>query len=379
MYLPAGWFVDRFDRRRLMFVSQAGRLAALTLLVCALGFDWQVAVLLLIVTALCEGTFQVLYNASEITAVQRVVNSTERLPSALAKNEAGIHLALMAGKPLGGFLFGCNKAYPYYASMLTTIWSIFALLVMGEKNYQPRDESKPLEKTPRTRPKISFASGIKVVLLSPFLRTVVVVCAMGNFFFQVALLSLVVLAEQQHMPSAEIGLLLATSGIGGLAGSILAPIAGKRVRREWNIILCVTAWLLLTFVIAVSAEPVTGLIAWGCLSVTGAFLNVAIMAHQAQRVPEHMLGRVMGITRFLTSGAVPFGALSAGYIITELQPYAAAWLVFSMIAFTASAVPFLLRPRKLLPNKVVDWLKERLARTMTTGHHSGEEIRAARA
>ncbi|MGH3392491.1 MAG: MFS transporter, partial [Actinomadura sp.] len=173
MYLPAGWFVDRFDRRRLMFVSQAGRLAALTLLVCALGLGWRVAALLLIVTALCEGTFQVLYNATEITAVQRVVDSTERLPSALAKNEAGIHLALMAGKPLGGFLFGCNKAYPYYASILTTIWSIFALLVMGEKNYQPRDQVKPLGKAPENRPKISFSSGIKVVILSPFLRTVV--------------------------------------------------------------------------------------------------------------------------------------------------------------------------------------------------------------
>lgn len=355
MYLPAGWFVDRFNRRLLMFVSQLGRLVGCALVAYALWFGGHQKSLL-IVAALCEGTFLVLYSAAEITAVQRVVNSAE-LPSALAMNEARSHLAFMAGKPLGGFLFGQREYLPYCVNMLASAWSLAALLMMKRTNYQPHEA----ERTPDHSPRISLFDGLKMVILNSFLRTVAVVCAVGNFFFQTVMLLLIVLAQQQHLSSARIGLLLATSGVGGLIGSVLAPVLGKRVRDEQNIIIvCVVAWAALTLVVAVSAHPVTGLIAWGGLSITGGFLNVAIVTHQARRVPEHLLGRVMGINRFLTSGAVPLGAMSAGYIVAGLKPQPAAWLVFGVIALTAVTVPFLLRPRWLLPARTVERLKKRL-------------------
>lgn len=354
MYLPAGWFVDRFNRRLLMFVSQVGRLVACGLVVYALGFGSHPRPLL-IVAALCEGTFLVLYSAAEITAVQRVVESAE-LPSALAVNEARGHLAFMAGRPLGGFLFGQRESYPYCVNMLASAWSLFALFLMDKTNYEPQGDG--VSSAPR---RVSVFDGLKMVLLNSFLRTVVVVCAVGNFFFQTVVLLLVVLAEQQHLSSARIGLLLATSGAGGLIGSVAAPSAGKRVQDERNIIkLCVTAWAALTFVVAVSAQPVVGLIAWGGLSVTGGFLNVAIVTHQTRRIPEHMLGRVIGINRFVTGGAVPLGALSAGYIVAGLQPRLAAWLAFGAIALLALTVRFLLRPRTLLPARAVEELKRRL-------------------
>jgi MFS family permease len=355
MYLPAGWFVDRFNRRLLMFVSQLGRLAGCALVVCALVFGGHPKPLL-IMAALCEGTFLVLYSAAEITAVRRVVKSAD-LPSALAMNEARGHLAFMAGRPLGGFLFGQRESYPYYVNMLASVWSLVALLMMDKTNYQPHGVGRPADDAPR----ISLFDGLRTVILSSFLRTVVVVCAVGNFFFQTVVLLLVVLAEQQHLSSTTIGLLLATSGVGGLIGSIVAPSLGKRVRDERNIItVCVLAWAALTLIVAMSAHPVTGLIAWGGLSVTGGFLNVAIVTHQTKQVPEHLFGRVMGINRFLTSGAVPLGALSAGYIVAGLQPHLAAWLVFGAIALMAVTVPFLLRPRWLLPDRTVERLKERL-------------------
>lgn len=356
MYLPAGWFVDRFNRRLLMFVGQLGRLAACALVVYALGFGGHPKPVL-IVAALCEGSFLVLYSAAEVTAVQRVVNPAE-LPTALAMNEARGHLAFMAGKPLGGFLFGQRESYPYYVNLLASLWSLVALLMMDKTNYQPQEAARPAN----ARPRISLFDGLKMVILNSFLRTVVVVCSVGNFLFQTVLLLLVVLAEQQHLSSARIGVLLATSGVGGLIGSVVAPSVGKHVRDERNIIkLCVVAWAALTFIVAVSAQPVVGLVAWGGLSVTGGFLNVAIVNHQTKQVPEHLLGRVIGINRFLTSGAVPLGALSAGYIVAELQPRAAAWFVFGAIALTALAVPLLIRPGRWLPARTVARIKKRLA------------------
>jgi len=355
MYLPAGWFVDRFNRRLLMFVSQLGRLIGCALVIYAIGFQDH-AKPMLIVAALCEGSFLVLYSAAESTSVQQVV-SADRLPWALAMNEARGHLALMAGRPLGGFLFGQNKTSPYCVNVVTAVWSMIALMMMDKKNHQPPRADGCLG----GRPQFSIFDGARILILSSFLRTVVVVCAVGNFFFQTVVMLLIVLAKQQHLSSARIGLLLATSGVAGLIGSAVAPKMAKRVTNEGNIIkLCAAAWAALTFVVAVCAQPVAGLIAWGGLSVTGGFLNVAIVTHQTRHVPAHVLGRVMGINRFLTCGAVPLGALSSGYIVAEVQPHLAAWIVFGAMLVVLGAVPVLLKPTMLLPSRTAERLKKRL-------------------
>jgi MFS family permease len=150
------------------------------------------------------------------------------------------------------------------------------------------------------------------------------------------------------------------------------------MRDERNIVtFCAVTWVVLTSVVAVSAQPVIGLIAWGGLSVAGALLNVTLITHQTRRVPEYILGRVMGIVRLLTSGAVPLGALSAGYIVAELEPHVAAWLVCAAMAATACAVPFLLRPRKRLPDRLVDRLREWLTPAAMTDAPPREEIHEA--
>ncbi|MFB4305861.1 MFS transporter [Actinomadura sp. GTD37] len=356
MHLPAGWLVDRCDRRLLMFAGQLGRLTACSLPVCAIVFDSHPTVLL-ILGAFFEGIFHVLYNAAEVTAVQRVVDSAE-LPSALATNEARRHLAVMAGKPLGGFLFSLEKSFPYLVSALSALCSIFALFAMTRKDFQPRRASGPPTGKRGAAPGTSFLGSLRVVLLSPFLRTVIVVCAIGNFLFQTVLLLLVVQAEEQHMSSTKIGLLLATSGVGGLVGSVVAPKAGRRMREESIIKLCVMAWAVLILVVALTGHPVVGLIAWGCLSVTGGFLNVAVVKHQTTAVPEHLLGQVMGINRFVTSGAVPLGALSAGYLIAELRPEATAWVVLAAMVPVVAAVPYLFHPSRLLPAAAVAHLRK---------------------
>lgn len=372
MNLPAGWFVDRFNRRTLMFVGQAGRLAACLLPVPALVFRDHAAALL-IASALLEAAFLVLYNTAEITAVQHVVPPS-RLSKALVTNEARSHLALLAGRPLGGLLFGYGKALPYLMGVLASVWSIFALSMMDGKNYRPHPEEREGTRNPEAGFQGFFLS-FKMVLLSPFLRTAVVVCTVGNFFFQTVVLALIVLAREQNMPSADIGLLLATSGVGGLVGSVIAPKIGKRLRDERKIIQgCVVAWAALILVVAVSDLPAVGLIAWGGLSVTGGFLNVALLIHQTGRVPRHMLGRVMGINRFFTSGAVPLGTMCAGYIIAGLRPDGAVWLAFAAMSAMALAVPVLLRPRTMLPDRAIDRLKKRLTRSSPPGAPTAEMI-----
>lgn len=345
MHLPAGWCVDRFNRRRLMVLSLWGRLVLCLILAGALILVNEPRWWLIVLTFL-DGTLLVLYAAAELTAVRHVVDP-EKLPSALAVNESRNHLAQLMGRPLGGFLFTLSNFAPYVVTLVASVWSMIALRLMKEKDYQPRPSDDPASHENDRASGDSLRAALRLVMRSPFLRTVIVVCGVANFFFQTVVLLLVVLAKDTGMSETDIGLLLAASGVGGLAGSALSPLVRRRFRDEQAIIVtCAVAWTGLTFVIAVSAQPVIGLVSWGLLSLMGGHLNVAIMMYLTREVPDRMLGRVLSINRFLTSGAVPLGALAAGYIVVRLQPHAAAWLVFFMILAVTLLTPVLLRPRR---------------------------------
>lgn len=350
MYLPAGLFIDRGNRRRIMLVSQIARLAVALILVCGLPFVRHPAILL-IIAAISSGTFAVFYTTAEITAVRRVVPEA-MLPQAIAKNETRNHIALLVGRPLGGFLFGFSHLLPYVADAVTSVLSILALHLMKVQDFQPNhdgptqtDSPLPPEYTVKQSMNSGTGGGLGKIAKDPFLRTSLLVCTVGNFFFQTVALLLVVLAKRDGFSSMLIGTFLATSGLGGLLGAVVATRVVHK-RSPWTIVsVCLWAWLLLTTIVAVSNQPIVGLIAWGCLSFIGAHMNIALEIHQMTKVPEHLLGRVVSINRFLTSGAVPLGALSAGYIIKDLHPMGAARLVAFVIgamAFTLS-VPMLAR------------------------------------
>ena len=102
--LPAGVWVDRVDRRRLMIgcdVVRGVALASLALCV-ALGWAtlWQIAAV-----AFVEGAMFVVFSAAERSAIANVVPPAQ-LTEAFSLNEARTRAAGLLGAPLGGLLFG---------------------------------------------------------------------------------------------------------------------------------------------------------------------------------------------------------------------------------------------------------------------------------
>jgi hypothetical protein len=171
-----------------------------------------------------------------------------------------------------------------------------------------------------------------------FLCTVIVVCAIANFFFQMIVLLLVVSAEKRGISSSLTGLFLAASGVGGLVGAAIAPRLLRRRRPRTILVWCVWTWLVLVGVVTVADHPMIGLVAWGGCSVMGAHVNVALEVHKGAEVPRDLQGQITGITRFVTGGAVPLGALSGGYIIAELSPRATAMLATWVMGLLAVGV-----------------------------------------
>lgn len=125
--LPAGVWVDRLDRRRIMVACEALRLATLTVFAVVVLTDavafWHVVAL-----AVVNGGASAFFGPAHATAVQAVVPEAQ-LRSAYAQNEARGHAGSMAGPPLGGFLFTLSRWVPFLVDAATYLVSLVCVLL----------------------------------------------------------------------------------------------------------------------------------------------------------------------------------------------------------------------------------------------------------
>src|SRR5207302_8651341 len=160
-YLPAGALVDRWNRKRVMLVADAGRALALGSLGLALALH-TFLLAQIIAVAFVEGTLFVFFSLSESAALPQIVPK-EQLPTAVAQNQARIQGADLVGQPLGGTLFGLSRLLPFAADAISYAISFVSLLFVRPAFQAER------ERTP-TRLRAEIAEGVVWLWRQPFLR-----------------------------------------------------------------------------------------------------------------------------------------------------------------------------------------------------------------
>ena len=319
--LPAGLLAAHVQgKRQLMLTSQLIRLCNALILLIALICSGSPQVFL-IAAAAVDGICASFYSITEGTVIRELV-PRQHLQSAMAKNEARHHVALILGRPLGGFLYGLSHMSPYLFGTFTSFLSLASIGLahfgrLPEKGSDPESGIRPESKGKNFG--LQLMTGWRSLRGNFFLWYVIIVCALANFFFQMIILLLLVQAQNQGYSSTQIGLLLASSGVSGFAGALVAPRVMRDRSPKRATFACFWIWVALFWCVWAADRAWIGLIAWGLCSFLGAHVNIALAMYQATRVPQDVLGRVVSLTRFLTSGAIPLGALCAGYAIEMLN------------------------------------------------------------
>jgi MFS family permease len=116
-YLPAGALVDRWNRKRVMLIADAGRALALGSLALVLAVG-SLSLAQIIVVAFVEGSLFVFFSLAESAALPQIVPK-EQLPTAVAQNQARVQGADLVGQPLGGALFGISRLLPFAADAVS--------------------------------------------------------------------------------------------------------------------------------------------------------------------------------------------------------------------------------------------------------------------
>jgi MFS family permease len=331
--LPAGVWVDRVDRKRLMIgcdVVRGSALAVLALTV-ALGRPplWEIGAI-----AFVEGTMFVVFNAAEHSAIANVVPA-EQLTSAFSLNEARTRAAGLLGAPLGGLLFGVGRVVPFAFDAISYLASVLTLSLIKVEFQAERDASKRHFGR-------ELVAGFAWLRRHRFLLDSTVSVSLGNLVVRANQLLVIVLATEHGIAPALVGVMLATAGLGGVVGSLIAPRFQRAFSPRDVVIGASLAWAVLFPLFTGTTNPYLFGLAWGGAALVGAIWNVVLGSYQLSVTPDHLRGRVASIGSLFGYGAFAVGSVVSGTLISLAGTDRATWTL--RIAIVAVAAVTVLDP-----------------------------------
>jgi MFS family permease len=329
-----GALVDRWDRRRTMWVADTMRAVLLAIPAAAAVLD-VLSIALLAAVAFLLALGGLFFDTAATAYLPDLLNRDPALLERANSRLRGTQTAAsgFAGPPAGSALLTLGRTVPLLADMVSFVLS--ALLVRSLPAV-PRPTAGARESLLR-----QARAGASYVLRDRLLLGLALRPAVGNIAFLAVETVLALFArERLGMGPFGFGLLLTAEAAGGLLGAGSASFLGRRLGTGTALTCTAAVEGLAVLGLAAAPNPyVAGLALAVCGAGMGATMVLAPSLRQAI-VPAHLMGRVASTSRMLAMCAAPFGAFLGGWLATTYDIrtplYAAAGLLLAMTAVTAT-------------------------------------------
>jgi predicted MFS family arabinose efflux permease len=303
--LPAGVMIDRYNRRTVLLVAQFAvmMLAGVFALLVGVGTiaPWSTLVLVA-----AYGTAMSFIFPTRTTIVSMIVERSD-LANAVALNAAAQNACRVTGPALAGVLIAViGVAGTFAMAALLQILALAATLRLPA--------SRPVGTARGGSVWANLTLGLRIVAKDAFLSSLILLAVVTNVLVMPYITMMPVFARDElGVGSTGLGLLLASTGLGTVAGA-LAVAASRRI-GSWSIAQVVTAatFAALVLVFALTSNlPLAVLLLFAAGGTSAAFMALAQTALQL-RVDDDVRGRVLSIY-LATWGMLPFGQLAVGVI-----------------------------------------------------------------
>jgi MFS family permease len=340
--LPAGAWVDRLPRRRVLIVTDLGRAAALVSIPVAYAFDaltlWH-----LFGVGFLAGTLTVFFEVAYVAYLPSLVERRQ-LPDGNSKLEITRSGAQLGGPGLGGLLVQAFSApVAILADAISFVGS--ALFLAGIR--------RPEEVHPRaagTRLLAEVNEGIRFVLGHPLMRPSMAFIATSNFFYNVIYgIFLVYAVRSLDLDAARIGLAFTLGNVGVLAGALLATRIGTLLGVGRTIVLSafMIGWPLLLIPLPQGSYALPVFVAVFALTgFFGVIVNVVGVSLFQATTPDRLQGRATASRRLVNFGAVPLGSLAGGGLAATIGLRETLWV--GAVGGTLAFLPVLFSPIRQL-------------------------------
>ncbi len=317
--LLAGALVDRWNRKTVMILCDAGRaLAAGSIPVAA--FSGHLSLAQLYVVVLIEGTLNVFFDLAETAAVPRVVGK-EQLPAAMSQNGATNSACSLLGQPLGGLLYQLGHTVPFLVDAISYVASVVSLFFVTTELQGERDTVMPDLRR-------EITEGLTWLWRQPLIRFMAFLSAgawiplYGNY------LLVIVLARHLHASPVTIGFIFAANGIGGVLGSLIGGPLGRRFGFGPVVIASVWLWVLLWPLYAIAPNAVILGAITGTIFLVFSIYNVVQMSYRLLLIPDMLQGRVNSAFRLIAFTGMPAGTALSGALLQVIGTTSTILLLF---------------------------------------------------
>jgi MFS family permease len=315
--LPAGVWVDRLPRRRILMAADLGR--ALVLVAIPVAYVagvlemWQ-----LYVVGFLAGTLTVFFDVGYQAFLPELV-PRDRLAEGNSRLEVSRSAAQVVGPGLAGFLVGAITApiaiLVDAASYLGSAVFLLRIPTSAVRRRAPADGPRPSFRT-------EIVEGLRYFAGNPYLRATAEAVTTLNFAGQVGFaVYLVFLVRELGLSPEAIGLTVAIGGLGTVVGAATAQTIGERLGVGRALMAACATNTITTLLIAVApaAMPIPFLVLSGLLQGPAVMvINVNALSLRQAVTPDHLLGRVNATGRWIAWGTIPLGALVGGILATVI-------------------------------------------------------------
>ncbi len=319
--LPVGVWTDRSDRRLLMVRADLARLA---LMICAVAMISATTALPRPADGGMTGIFSLAVIAFLLGCAEVVRDNAAQtiLPSLVAPGDlehangqmwsAEQVTGQFIGPPLAGLLITAGIAFPFgldagfYAASALLIW----LIVLP-----PRKPSGTFAFWPALREGLGWMRHNRMILRLALMLGIINAVFIGG-------MTILVLYAQEvlQLSAAAYGVLLTCGAAGGVLGGLASPWLARRLGARKSLVLVLCTFALFNLALGLSGS--VPLVAVGLFfeAAAGMLWNVVTVSYRQRRIPDELLGRVNSVYRFFGWGAMSFGALAAGLLVTLAEP-----------------------------------------------------------
>ena len=383
--LPAGVWVDRFPKKRILVIADLGRAAMLASIPIAYALGaltiWQ-----LYIVGFVNGLMTVFFDVADQSYLPTILERDD-LVEGNAKLQISQSSAQILGQPFGGGIVAVLTApVAVLVDAISYLGSAGLILWIRERARRAADavrggdvgaitEADNVAPSPAAAASVAvefaaaeasadtraeavapegmrsqIADGLRYILGHRYLRNIAATTATSNLFGNIAFAIFPVYAYKVLLLTPQ-----AVGTIGGLggAGVLLGALVANRVQARFGLGRAIVWSALLTGPIGLLMPLATPQLAFWLLAASfflGSIMNVVYNVGQISLrqaiTPEHFLGRMNATMRFLVWGTIPIGSLIGAGLSEIIGVRATIWVgsILGVFAF----LPVFLSPVRSL-------------------------------
>jgi MFS transporter, DHA3 family, macrolide efflux protein len=325
----AGTYVDRWDQKDVMVVSDLLRAAVVLLMpIAAVTNILLVYPLIFLITSI-----SIFFRPARVAALPRIVRKDELL-TANSAMWVGETIADVIGYPLAAIFVGfLGPALPLAFWIDAATYLASAALIASIHVPPLRDPSAPAGKRPSVLADMKAGYRFlrhETVLFANTLQATVAQLTIGILTVLTPLYAVGIVAGQSIDEKAAYGFLETAIGVGNLIGGFVIGFIGTRLARGMTVILGYTVWGACVALLAVTGNFT---IALGLMFGSGIANMVFVIPSQTmfqERTPPELLGRVIGFRFALVFGSMTL-AMALGGILASIVGVAPVLAVFGLL------------------------------------------------